>query len=163
MAVLPVQGTVSAADTQALRVSPGLQGGPTGHLQSPQRWSAVRQVPASHMHATVGATAGRQWLHPLWSLLAGASCRQRQSCGGTCSPVMRSVSTSVLQACQNERGCNAWVFCWRLEGCGSGCMSPGEGLLAPAVASARVQGCRLRLGCRRRRRGGCCTNSCWQD
>ena len=36
----------------------------------------------------------------------------------------------VLQACQKQRGCNAWTFCWRLVGCGSGCTFESE---LPAV------------------------------
>lgn len=40
---------------------------------------------------------------------------------------------TALQACRNKPGCNAWTFCWQLDGCGSGCSTPSE-VVMPATA-----------------------------
>lgn len=29
-----------------------------------------------------------------------------------------------MQVCEEHPDCNAWTFCWKLEGCGSGCTKP---------------------------------------
>lgn len=50
------------------------------------------------------------------------------ACSQLLSACARSTASlsARMQACAGKEGCNAWTFCWRLEGCGSGCVPPGK-------------------------------------
>lgn len=62
--------------------------------------------------------------------------RSGEGCGGT------HLLTAPLptQACDAHSDCNAWTFCWKLEGCGSSCAKPPGPPPADGAAANRTLG-----------------------
>lgn len=89
-----------------------------------------RAQPPSSRHHSAGVLPGG------WRVRSRGSCAlsgfgsRPNRVGSTLIPASSSAAVCQLhcsqlmptaQACKKQAGCNGWTFCWRLDGCGSGC------------------------------------------
>lgn len=63
-------------------------------------------------------------LRAAWPGRQADSCARHSAISQQSHPL--TTEQPALQACFNKPGCNAWTFCWQLQGCGSGCHNSSE-------------------------------------
>lgn len=89
-----------------------------------------RAQPPSSRHHSAGVLPGGWRVRSRGSCALSGFCSRPNRVGSTLIPASSSAAVCQLhcsqlmptaQACKKQAGCNGWTFCWRLDGCGSGC------------------------------------------